>query len=249
MMSQTFRYADGVVPNVMALGFTLAGYGLGVVLLTQDFWVWNLLGFALVVLTLVWSAYFIHEFAHQAIFRDPALNERWGTLMSWLKGSCYARFADLRRMGIKTVMITGDNPLTAAAIAAEAGVDDFLAQATPEDKLKLIRDEQAKGKGIRRVRWAYMTATMGRAAPSGNRTDVPVFRPMGYAPAQQPAADGAAWCRRCGGQPPMTSKLRPMARRTYHWRSVACSAHGTPWRPALTQEWRRRSDSFSSTSA
>src|SRR6202022_2408121 len=53
---------------------------------------------------------------------------------------------ELRRMGIRTVMITGDNPMTAAAIAAEAGVDDFLAQATPEDKLKLIRDEQAKGK-------------------------------------------------------------------------------------------------------
>ena len=56
------------------------------------------------------------------------------------------RFAELRRMGIRTVMITGDNPLTAGAIAAEAGVDDFLAQATPEAKLKLIRDEQAKGK-------------------------------------------------------------------------------------------------------
>ena len=49
-------------------------------------------------------------------------------------------------MGTHSVMITGDNPMTAAAIAAEAGVDDFLAQATPEDKLKLIRDEQAKGK-------------------------------------------------------------------------------------------------------
>ena len=49
-------------------------------------------------------------------------------------------------MGIRTIMITGDNPMTAAAIAAEAGVDDFLAQATPEDKLRLIRDEQAKGK-------------------------------------------------------------------------------------------------------
>jgi potassium-transporting ATPase ATP-binding subunit len=56
------------------------------------------------------------------------------------------RFAELRRMGIRTVMITGDNPMTAAAIAAEAGVDDFLAQATPEDKLALIRAEQAKGK-------------------------------------------------------------------------------------------------------
>jgi K+-transporting ATPase ATPase B chain len=63
-----------------------------------------------------------------------------------IKGGIHERFAELRRMGIRTVMITGDNPLTAAAIAAEAGVDDFLAQATPEDKLALIRSEQAQGK-------------------------------------------------------------------------------------------------------
>jgi len=63
-----------------------------------------------------------------------------------VKGGIRERFNELRRMGIRTVMITGDNPLTAAAIAAEAGVDDFLAQATPETKLKLIRDEQAQGK-------------------------------------------------------------------------------------------------------
>jgi K+-transporting ATPase ATPase B chain len=63
-----------------------------------------------------------------------------------IKGGIRERFAELRRMGIRTVMITGDNPTTAAAIAAEAGVDDFLAQATPEDKLRLIRDEQSKGK-------------------------------------------------------------------------------------------------------
>ena len=63
-----------------------------------------------------------------------------------VKGGIRERFAELRRMGIRTVMITGDNPMTAAAIAAEAGVDDFLAHATPEDKLKLIRGEQAKGK-------------------------------------------------------------------------------------------------------
>ncbi|MDR6631425.1 K+-transporting ATPase ATPase B chain [Phyllobacterium sp. 1468] len=63
-----------------------------------------------------------------------------------VKGGIRERFAELRRMGIRTVMITGDNPLTAAAIAAEAGVDDFLAQATPENKLTLIRDEQSKGK-------------------------------------------------------------------------------------------------------
>ena len=63
-----------------------------------------------------------------------------------VKGGIRERFAELRRMGIRTIMITGDNPTTAAAIAAEAGVDDFLAQATPEDKLRLIRNEQAKGK-------------------------------------------------------------------------------------------------------
>jgi K+-transporting ATPase ATPase B chain len=63
-----------------------------------------------------------------------------------VKGGIRERFAELRQMGIRTVMITGDNPMTAAAIAAEAGVDDFLAQATPEDKLALIRREQAEGK-------------------------------------------------------------------------------------------------------
>ncbi len=62
-----------------------------------------------------------------------------------IKGGIRARFAQLRQMGIKTIMVTGDNPLTAAAIAAEAGVDDFLANATPEDKLALIRKLQAQG--------------------------------------------------------------------------------------------------------
>jgi K+-transporting ATPase ATPase B chain len=62
-----------------------------------------------------------------------------------IKGGIKHRFAELRKMGIKTVMITGDNPLTAAAIAAEAGVDDFMAEAKPEDKLRRIREEQANG--------------------------------------------------------------------------------------------------------
>ena len=62
-----------------------------------------------------------------------------------IKKGVKEKFADLRKMGIKTVMITGDNPLTAAAIAAEAGVDDFLAEATPEGKLDMIRDLQKKG--------------------------------------------------------------------------------------------------------
>ncbi len=62
-----------------------------------------------------------------------------------VKGGIKERFAQLRKMGIRTVMITGDNPMTAAAIAAEAGVDDFMAEATPEMKLRRIRDEQAAG--------------------------------------------------------------------------------------------------------
>ena len=65
-----------------------------------------------------------------------------------VKGGIKERFAELRRMGIKTVMITGDNRLTATAIAAEAGVDDFLAEATPEAKLRLIREHQAQGRLI-----------------------------------------------------------------------------------------------------
>ncbi len=65
-----------------------------------------------------------------------------------VKGGIRERFAEMRRMGIKTVMITGDNPLTAAAIAAEAGVDDFLAEATPEAKLKLIREMQAESRMV-----------------------------------------------------------------------------------------------------
>jgi len=65
-----------------------------------------------------------------------------------VKSNVKERFAELRRMGIKTVMITGDNPITAAAIASEAGVDDFIAEATPEDKLRYIRSEQANGRLI-----------------------------------------------------------------------------------------------------
>jgi len=82
----------------------------------------------------------------------PLVVERDGKLLGVIhlkdivKGGIRERFAALRKMGIRTVMITGDNSLTAAAIAAESGVDDFLAQATPETKLALIREEQAKGK-------------------------------------------------------------------------------------------------------
>ena len=96
-----------------------------------------------------------------------------------VKGGIKERFAELRLMGIKTVMITGDNPLTAAAIAAEAGVDDFLAQATPEDKLKLIRDIQSQG------RLVAMTGDGTNDAPALAQADVAVAMNTGTQAAKE----------------------------------------------------------------
>ena len=96
-----------------------------------------------------------------------------------VKGGMRERFAQLRRMGIKTVMITGDNPLTAAAIAAEAGVDDFLAEATPEAKLKLIREQQAGG------RLVAMTGDGTNDAPALAQADVAVAMNSGTQAAKE----------------------------------------------------------------
>jgi K+-transporting ATPase ATPase B chain len=98
-----------------------------------------------------------------------------------VKGGIKERFLQLRRMGIRTVMITGDNPLTAAAIAAEAGVDDFLAQAKPEDKLRLIRDQQAGG------RLVAMTGDGTNDAPALAQADVAVAMNTGTQPAREAA--------------------------------------------------------------
>jgi K+-transporting ATPase ATPase B chain len=98
-----------------------------------------------------------------------------------VKGGIRERFAQLRRMGIKTVMITGDNPLTAAAIAAEAGVDDFLAQATPEAKLELIRDYQRGG------RMVAMAGDGTNDAPALAQADVAVAMNTGTQPAREAA--------------------------------------------------------------
>jgi K+-transporting ATPase ATPase B chain len=98
-----------------------------------------------------------------------------------VKGGIKERFAQLRKMGIKTIMITGDNALTAAAIAAEAGVDDFLAQATPEAKLKLIRDSQAGG------RLVAMTGDGTNDAPALAQADVAVAMNTGTQPAREAA--------------------------------------------------------------
>jgi K+-transporting ATPase ATPase B chain len=96
-----------------------------------------------------------------------------------VKGGIQERFSELRRMGIKTVMITGDNPLTAAAVAAEAGVDDFLAQATPEAKLKLIREYQAGG------RLVAMTGDGTNDAPALAQADVAVAMNSGTQAAKE----------------------------------------------------------------
>jgi K+-transporting ATPase ATPase B chain len=96
-----------------------------------------------------------------------------------VKGGIKERFAELRQMGIKTVMITGDNKLTAAAIAAEAGVDDFLAEATPEDKLKLIRSYQAEG------RLVAMTGDGTNDAPALAQADVAVAMNSGTQAAKE----------------------------------------------------------------
>lgn len=96
-----------------------------------------------------------------------------------VKGGIKERFSELRRMGIKTVMITGDNPLTAAAIAAEAGVDDFLAQATPEAKLKMIREFQAGG------RLVAMTGDGTNDSPALAQADVAVAMNSGTQAAKE----------------------------------------------------------------
>jgi K+-transporting ATPase ATPase B chain len=96
-----------------------------------------------------------------------------------VKGGIKERFAQLRKMGIRTVMITGDNPLTAAAIAAESGVDDFMAQATPEQKLKRIRDEQAAGHLV------AMTGDGTNDAPALAQADVGVAMNTGTQAARE----------------------------------------------------------------
>jgi K+-transporting ATPase ATPase B chain len=100
-------------------------------------------------------------------------------LKDTVKGGIRERFGELRRMGIKTIMITGDNPLTAAAIAAEAGVDGFLAEATPEAKLKLIRAHQAEG------RLVAMTGDGTNDAPALAQADVAVAMNTGTQAAKE----------------------------------------------------------------
>jgi K+-transporting ATPase ATPase B chain len=115
--------------------------------------------------------------------RDEGGAEVLGTihLADVVKPGMHARFAELRKMGIRTVMITGDNPVTAKAIAAEAGVDDFVAEATPEDKLTVIKKEQAVG------RLVAMTGDGTNDAPALAAADVGVAMNSGTPAAKEAA--------------------------------------------------------------
>lgn len=100
-MSTLLRYDDGLWPNTLAIGFSLAGYGVGVWLLTLESLGLNALGVLVLAQALIYAAYLIHEFAHQTIFKSRRLNDVFGEIMSWLTGSCYARFDDLRKKHIR----------------------------------------------------------------------------------------------------------------------------------------------------
>ncbi len=100
-MTTLLRYEDGFWPNLLAISYTFMAYVVGIYLLTVDAYLLNGLGVVLLGHGLVYAAYFIHEFAHQSIFKSRRANNVFGEIMSWLAGSCYARFDDLRKKHIR----------------------------------------------------------------------------------------------------------------------------------------------------
>lgn len=92
-----FRYADGLLPNTLAMGYSLAGYALGIVLLLADAWLFKVAGTLLLAHAMIIGAYLIHEFAHGTIFSVPKHNAWAGQVFSWMTGGCYADFQNLRR--------------------------------------------------------------------------------------------------------------------------------------------------------
>ena len=96
MAATLYRYEDGRWPNTLAIGFVVLGYAASLALLAGGRPLALVAGGLLLAEVLIISAYLLHEFAHQSIFRSPAANHRWGVVMSWVNGSCYARFDDLR---------------------------------------------------------------------------------------------------------------------------------------------------------
>jgi fatty acid desaturase len=101
MRTGIFRQPDGLLPNTAALAYTLLAYLGGIALLLAAPWPGQVAGTLLLAHGLIMSSYFFHEFAHHSIFTAGATNARWGTLMTWINGSCYASFADLRRKHVR----------------------------------------------------------------------------------------------------------------------------------------------------
>jgi fatty acid desaturase len=98
---RVFRYSDGVIPNILGFAYTFGGWLGGIAILALVPGPWKIAGAVLTFHALVISAYYVHEFAHHAVFVSPQTNDRWGALMSWINGACYARFADLRNKHVR----------------------------------------------------------------------------------------------------------------------------------------------------
>lgn len=97
MTNNFFRYEDGIIPNTLLLGYIFISYLVGILLIVNPSFVFNLIGLLLLIISLVLSAYVIHEAAHGTIFYSVGANHRCAMVMGWLNGSCFASFADLRR--------------------------------------------------------------------------------------------------------------------------------------------------------
>ena len=95
-MPNAFKNVESVLPNSLAFGFATFGYALGVLMLFSGQWLINAAGVLLTAQSLIISAYLVHEFSHWSIFKTPETNRRWGTVMSWINGSCYSTFEEIR---------------------------------------------------------------------------------------------------------------------------------------------------------
>jgi fatty acid desaturase len=137
--ASTFRSPHGALPNILALGWTLLGWPLGIALMATGPWWANLAGVLLTAHALVFAAYYIHEFAHHSIFRSPEANQRWGVLMTWLTGACYASFDALRRKHMRHHLDRAD-------------------VLTFDYKAFLQRSPRWVGRVVQALEWAYVPA-------------------------------------------------------------------------------------------
>ena len=96
MMTNAFKNVESILPNSLAFGFAIFGYALGVSMLFSSHWLINAVGVLLAAQSLIISAYLVHEFSHWSIFKTPETNRRWGIVMSWINGSCYSTFEEIR---------------------------------------------------------------------------------------------------------------------------------------------------------